>query len=243
MLDDLKRSPHLLVASLAAAILGLGLAAGGGLIGKGVENARAGDRRVTVRGLSERIVKADLAVLALKFVAAGDDLAVVQADVDADLATVRQFLSRQGFAASEVELGQLSVTDRYAQEYQSGDVRARYRVAQTVIVRTPNVDRVQAASRALDQLVRGGVTLQDYNGPSFLFTKLNDVRPQMIAEATASARSGAGQFATDSGARLGGIASATQGSFEIRGRDEVGDEATQVFKKVRVVTTVAYRLQ
>ena len=38
MLDDLKRSPHLLAASVAAAILGLGLAAGGGLIGKGVEN-------------------------------------------------------------------------------------------------------------------------------------------------------------------------------------------------------------
>ena len=156
---------------------------------------------------------------------------------------MRRFLAQQGFAGGEVELGQLSVTDRYAQEYQSGDVRARYRVAQTVIVRTPNVDRVQAASRALDVLVRGGVTLQDYNGPSFLFTKLNDVRPQMIAEATASTRSGARQFATDSGSRLGAIASATQGSFEILGRDAVGDEATQVFKKVRVVTTVAYRLQ
>lgn len=229
---------------LAAALaLAIGLAVAGALIGNGVIQARTGDRSVTVRGLSERVVKADLAVLPLKFVAAGDDLAATQAEVDAGLTHVRQFLAGQGFAANEVELGQLRVTDRYAQEYGSGDVRARYSVAQTVLVRTPNVDRVLAASRALDALVRQGVTLQDYNGPSFIFTKLNDVRPKMIAEATASARSGARQFAEDSGSRLGGIASATQGSFEILGRDDVGDEPTQVFKRVRVVTTVTYRLR
>ncbi len=239
----LASSPHLPTVLVGAGVLALGAAVGGGLIGRGLVNAQTGDRAVTVRGLSERIVKADLAVLALRFVEAGDDLAATQAEVDGDLATVRAFLARQGFAAAEVELGQLGVTDRYAQEYQSGDVQARYRVAQTVVVRTPNVDRVQTASRALDQLVRGGVTLQDYNGPSFLFTKLNDVRAPMIAEATASARTGARQFAADSGARLGPIKSANQGSFEIRGRDEVGDEGSQVFKKVRVVTTVSYQLQ
>ena len=112
-----------------------------------------------------------------------------------------------------------------------------------MIVRTPNVDRVQATTRSLDALVRQGVVLQDYNGPSYIFTKLNSVRPQMIAEATASARSGAVQFAKDAQSALGGIASATQGSFEILGRDDFGDEASQVFKRVRVVTTITYRLR
>lgn len=111
-------------------------------------------------------------------------------------------------------------------------------------MRTANVDRVQATTRSLDQLLRQGVVLQDFNGPSYLFTKLNDVRPAMIAEATASARTGAEQFARDSGAKLGPIRSATQGSFEILGRDEVGYEPnSQMFKKVRVVTTVHYRLR
>jgi hypothetical protein len=236
-------APHLLTAGAAAGILAVGAAAGGAFIGKGVENARTGDRRVTVRGLSEREVKADLAVLALKFAGAGDELAAVQADVDGDLAAVRRFLAQQGYAASEIDLGRFEVTDQYAREYQPSEVKARYRVAQTVIVRTPNVDRVQTTSRALDALVRQGVVLQDYNGPSYIFTRLNSVRAPMIAEATASARNGAEQFARDSGSNLGGIASATQGSFEILGRDDIGEEASQVFKRVRVVTTVSYSLR
>lgn len=236
--------PHLITAVLSAAILALGVGVAGAFVGKGVENARIGDRAVTVRGLSERIVKADLAVLPLKFAAAGDDLQAVQADVDADTAAVRRFLAAEGYAAGEIDLGRLEVTDQYAREYQQTNVAARYRVAQTVIVRTTDVDKVQATTRKLDELLRQGVVLQDYNGPSYLFTKLNDVRPAMIAEATAAARTGAEQFARDAKANLGGIRSATQGSFEILGRDEIGyDSNSQVFKKVRVVTTVRYGLK
>jgi len=231
-------------AVIAGGLVAVGIAAAGWLIGAGVENARVGDRSVSVRGLSERIVKSDLAVLPLKFAAAGDDLQAVQADVDADTAAVRRFLAARGYAAEAVDLGRLEVTDQYAREYQQQNVAARYRVAQTVIVRTTNVDRVQATTRQLDQLIRQGVVLQDYTGPTYVFTKLNDVRPAMIAEATASAKTGAAQFARDAGASLSGIRSATQGSFEITGRDDVGyDASSQVFKKVRVVTTVNYRLR
>ena len=139
----------------------------------------------------------------------------------------------------------LQVTDQFAREYQSSGVGARYVVAQTVIVRTPEVDRVQATTRNLNELVRQGVILQDYRGPSYLFTKLNEVRPAMIAEATASARTGAAQFARDSRSELAGIRSATQGSFEILPRDDLGDsdERSQVYKRIRVVTTVSYRLR
>jgi uncharacterized protein len=237
--------PRLPAALLAGALVALGLAAAGFLVGKGIENARVGDRAVSVRGLSERVVKADLAVLPLRFAAGGDDLALVQADVDADLAAVRRFLAAEGYAASEVDLGRLEVVDQFAREYQQQGVGARYMVAQTVIVRTPDVDRVQATTRKLNELVRQGVVLQDYRGPSYLFTKLNEVRPAMIAEATASARTGAAQFARDSRAGLGGIRSATQVSFEILPRDEVGDggEQAQLYKRVRVVTTVSYRLR
>lgn len=235
---------RILPAAIVGALLALGLAIGGALIGRGVEYARVGDRSVTVRGLSERIVKADLAVLPLKFAAAGDDLQAVQADIDADTAAVRRFLAAQGYQPGEIDLGRLEVTDQFAREYQQQNVAARYRVAQTVIVRTTNVDRVQATTRQLDQLIRQGVVLQDYTGPSYIFTKLNEVRPAMIAQATASARTGAQQFARDAGTELGGIRSATQGSFEILGRDEIGYDAnSQVFKKLRVVTTVSYRLR
>lgn len=113
-----------------------------------------------------------------------------------------------------------------------------------MIVRTNDVARVQSTTRSLNDLVRQDVVLQDFQGPSYMFTKLNDVRPQMIAEGTAAARTGAEQFAKDSGTPLGPIRQATQGSFEILPRDgSGGDEAASIDKKVRVVTTITYSLK
>ena len=182
-------------------------------------------------------------VLPLRFTASGDVLSEVQGRIDADLATVRAFLTAQGYPAEAVTLGRLEVADTRSREYASQTGGPRFILAQTVIVRTTDVPRVEATTRALNDLVRQGVVLQDFQGPSYIFTKLNDVRPAMIAEATAAARSGAEQFAKDSGAPLGPIKTAGQGSFEILSRDCTGDEASTPNKKVRVVTTISYRLK
>ncbi len=234
---------RLLPAALFAGILAVGMLGAGAFIGHGIVDARTGDRSVTVRGLSERYVRADLAVLPIRFTASGDVLSEVQARIDGDLAIVRQFLTAQGYAEDAVSLGRLEVADTQSREYAAQTGGPRFILAQTVIVRTNDVDRVQGTTRALNELVRQGVVLQDFSGPSYVFTGLNAVRPEMIAEATAAARSGAEQFAEDSGAALGPIRQATQGSFEILARDEVEMESSSPDKKVRVVTTVVYQLR
>lgn len=235
---------RLIPATVIGSLLALGLIGAGALVGQGVIHARAGDRTVTVRGLSERNVKADLAVLPLRFTASGDVLSEVQTRIDGDLALVRQFLTAQGYPADAVDLGRLEVADTRSREYAAQNGGPRFILAQTVIVRTNDVARVQTTTRALNDLVRQGVVLQDFQGPSYVFTKLNDVRPQMIAEGTAAARTGAEQFTKDSGTPLGPIRQATQGSFEILPRDGAGgDEAASIDKKVRVVTTITYSLK
>jgi hypothetical protein len=230
----------------AAALVGVGLAACGGLIAYGLIDARTGDRIVTVRGLAERDAKADLAILPLRFTQSGDDLGAVQSAIDGDIAKVRGFLAAQGFKPAEIDLGRLEVVDNNAREYGPSNVRARFILGQTLVVRSTDVDRVQGATRNLSDLVRQGVVLQDFRGASYIFTQLNAVRPAMIKEATASARTGAAQFAADSGARLGGIRTANQGSFEINARDPVADGQSadgSVNKRLRVVTTVTYALK
>ena len=79
----------------------------------------------------------------------------------------------------------------------------------------------------------------------FIFSKLNDLKPKMIAEATARAREGAEQFARDSRSAIGGIRQATQGVFEIMPRDPAPgiSQESQIVKVVRVVTTVEYGLR
>jgi hypothetical protein len=82
-------------------------------------------------------------------------------------------------------------------------------------------------------------------GPFYLFTRLNDIKPDMIADATKNARAAAEQFAKDSEASLGSIRQASQGLFQILPRDAAPGqmEEKQVMKTVRVVSTVDYLLR
>ncbi|MEQ9196339.1 MAG: SIMPL domain-containing protein [Parvibaculum sp.] len=236
-----------LFALTAALILGLGIAAGGYLAGDGLVKSRLGDRSVSVKGLSEREVKADLALWALRFVVTGNDLAETQAEVKRNAEVVGNFLKSHGFSEEEIELQAPQVTDRLAQMYSSGQFDTRFIIAQQLVLRSTDVDKVAAANRDSSALVEQGVVLSNEYGPvrpSYLFTRIADVKPEMLEEATVRAREAAETFAADSGARLGGIRRAWQGQFSIQPRDEIpgAQETEQVMKTVRVVSTVEYLL-
>ncbi len=234
-------------------ILAIGIALGGWFIGHGFVSGRSADRFVTVKGVAEREAKADLALWPLRLVAADNDLAAAQARIARNTAQIYAFLTRHGLDTAQADLRGVEVTDAFANVYGGGDrgAAARYVVSQVVMVRTPDVDRVVAASERVGELVSAGVVLSSSqmgfgpSGPTFLFTRLNDLKPEMIAEATASAREAAEQFAQDSRSRLGGIRRASQGVFVILPRDQVQGmmEETQAFKTVRVVSTVDYYLR
>ncbi len=226
-------------------LLAVGLTLGAGFLAEAIVDARTADRRVTVKGLAERDVIADLAVWPITISATGDDLTAVQEKLDADVATVRTFLTGEGFDEAEISLGRLQLEDRLAYAY--GDSRptgGRFLVNQPVNVRSANVDRVASVSRELGELLRQGVVITGWQGPSYAFTRLNDIKPDMIEEATREARAAAEKFAEDAGATLGSIREARQGVFVILGRDEIPGvaESDQIFKRVRVVTTVTYQL-
>lgn len=233
-----------------ALLLGLGVAAGGLFAGAGVSKVRTVDRTVSVKGVSERDAKADLAIWPLRIIATDDDLTKASSALERSVQTVRAFLKAQGLdsAGTEVSVQEFSAQDQKTMgNYQSG---SRYIIRQTLVVRSTNVDKVQRASQRVPDLVRDGVVLssgQEYGGggPTFVFSGLNSIKPAMIAEATARAREGAEQFARDSKSTLSGIRHASQGTFEILPRDQAQGitEESQVVKKVRVVTTVEYGLQ
>jgi hypothetical protein len=235
---------------IPALVLAIGAAGAGALIGGGFARMRTADRTVEVKGVSEKEAKADLAIWPLRLVATDNDLARANAVLEQNVKVVRAFLHAQGLdsAGSELTVQEFSVQD--SRTMGGGDNASRYVIRQTLVVRSTLVDQVQAASQRVPDLVREGVVLssgQEYGsgGPTFVFTKLNDLKPVMIAEATARARQAAEQFAKDSHSDLSGIRNATQGYFEILPRDQAQgiSEETQVVKRVRVVTTVSYGLR
>jgi len=238
-----------MVRIVAAVLVAFAVALAGYFVGEGFRLGRKSERIVTVKGLAEREAKADLALWPLRFVAAGDDLPQTQARVERDAQAVRAFLAKQGVKPEEIAVAGVEVTDMQARAYGEGRAENRFIVAQTLTVRSADVDGVERASQAVGELVNAGVALSAEGGPSqtgpvYLFTKLNALKPALIAEATKSARAAAEQFAADSGARLAGIRRANQGVFEINPRDDYPGafEPRQVLKTVRVVTTVEWLL-
>jgi uncharacterized protein len=118
------------------------------------------------------------------------------------------------------------------------------------MVRSGNPQVVMAASQRVSELVGTGVVLSSsgeygIGGPTFIFTRLNQLKPSMVKEATANARAAAEQFAADSRTGLGGIRQANQGVFVILPRDQAPgvSEGAQLQKIVRVVSTIQYFLQ
>ncbi|HRK96232.1 MAG TPA: SIMPL domain-containing protein [Rhodospirillales bacterium] len=232
---------------LAAAVLAAGIAVGGWFVADGLREARTGDRFVTVKGLAEREVKADLALWPMRFVATSNALDEAQAKSRADAEAIVAFLTEAGIGRDEIAVQSLEVTDLLAQAYRSGPVESRFIVTQTLMVRSRDVDRIASASQRLGDLVARGVVLSGEGpatGPAFVFTGLNAIKPDMIAEATRDARAAGEQFAADSGSRLGGIRSASQGLFQILPRDAAPGEteSRQINKTVRVVGTIEYAL-
>ena len=226
---------------LAAALIALGLAAAGWFASQGMAHLRTADRYVTVKGSAERIVDADLVVWPLSQTVGGNELGVVQAQLDANTQTIRTFLTSAGFKDDEIVISPPRLEDRWAYSYGDNRPPERYRYSNTVTLRSSRVAEALAALRRSGDIVSRGVMLNtdEGGGPDFDYTKLNDIKPALIAEATSNARKSAEQFAKDSGARLGGIRSANQGIVSIDNRDAGSPQ----IKKIRVVTTVEYFLK
>lgn len=229
-----RNSSHLIV---AAVILAIGIVVGGFLLGDGLKRARLADRAVTVRGLAERDVTADLATWMIRTLSTGSNFDAVQADAARDAITIREFLGEHGFGETDVQPAGISVSQWNNNGVDQIQVRQQFRLRTTKIAAARRAHAGQAA------LLQRGVALEE-GGPSMVysFTRLNDVKPAMIAAATRDARKGAEQFAKDSGAGVGGIKSASQGYFSIQSRDgdSGGSAELSPEQKVRVVTTIEF---
>ncbi|MCF8384007.1 MAG: SIMPL domain-containing protein [Chlorobium sp.] len=229
-------------AFILGAFLCAGLVLAGYLVSSGFVTLKALERSVSVKGLSEKEVPADIAIWPIKFEVAADDLGALVSGIEEKNRVVYDFLISSGFDAKDISISAPAIIDRQAQGY--GDANRftfRYAGSSTVSVYTGNVALVRKTIRKLVDLGKLGVAVsgENYDAKTeFLYTGLNRLKPSMIEQATNNARAVAEKFASDSKSRLGKIKSASQGQFTIEDRDS----NTPYIKKVRVVSTLEYYL-
>lgn len=219
-----------------------GLSSLGYLLGNAAIEFKQFERSVTVKGLSDREYKADVVIWPIEFTVAGNDLEALYDRIENNTGRIKSFLIENGVTEKEITFSSPAITDKSAQQYGSYDrVKFRYTAVQTVTVYSENIDGVRSVMSKLSTLGKQGIVLtaQNYQSQTeYNFTRLNDIKPEMIEEATRKAREVAEKFAADSQSKLGKIKRASQGQFSISDRDKNNPH----IKKVRVVTTVEYYL-
>jgi hypothetical protein len=222
------------------------------ILGKSIENIKK-ERYVEVRGLAEREVRADSSLWVIPLSAANDSLSEAQVRIASDSEKVFNFLKQYNLTLDEISKRNARVIDKLAQQYiQDNANKLRYIVEEEIVVKTNKVDDLLKASQNIGTLVNDGVIISMNQGPRFFYTKLNEIKPEMIAESIRQASKAANEFAINSNSRIGKIKKATQGRFSIMSREATGapdqysyvtDEIGYINKTVRVVSSVEYYLR
>ena len=224
-----------------ALLLAIGILGLGAFLYCAMIHTKDRDRVVSVRGLSEREVKADFVIWPIVYKEVGNDLSLIHDAVQTKNATLAKFLRENGVDAAEISWSAPEIEDAQGERY--GDNRRPFRYIATVVttVASKNVDRVREIMGKQGELLKQGIAFSDdYRYRKiYSFNGLNEIKPTMIDEANKNARAAAEKFATDSESKLGKIKTATQGQFSISDRDE----NTPFIKNVRVVTNVQYFLE
>jgi hypothetical protein len=229
---------------LSSAIVALGIVLLGIFLKAGMDNFTEKDRKVTVKGLAEKEVKADKVTWPIITKEIGNDLPELYDRIAAKQKTIRQFLLSNGIQPGEISTGAPKVIDMNAEQYSGNDKPYRYNVTVVVTVTSTHVDHVRQIIARQGELLKQGVAVVagDYdaaNNVSYQLTSFKKMKPQMMTEAIENAEQTAQQFARNSHSKLNKIVSADQGQFSIDDRDA----NTPYIKRVRVVTTVTYSLK
>lgn len=219
----------------------LGLALLGFFIGSSLIKFKEYERTVIVKGLSEREYPADIALWPIQFSVAGNDLAGLYESIEKDANEIINFLMANGFEEDELNASPPGMVDKLAQGYEKSKIEFRYSATQTITVYSKKIKSVRSTMNKLADLGKKGVVLTNdgyQNTTEYLFTRLNEIKPSMVEEATIKAREVAQKFAKDSNSKLGKIKKARQGQFSIDDRDRNNPH----IKKIRVVSTIEYYL-
>jgi len=188
---------------------------------------------VEVKGLSERIVKADTAIWSMSFEVKSNNIDELYSDIEKNITSIKTFLIEKGFEAAEINVAPVNI---YQDTYK--DAAFRYNSTNQVSVYTKKVDLAKATSNETLLLVKRGVVLNQ-NYISFEFSDLNSIKPDMLAEAIKNARDTASQFALNSDSTVGSVTRGNQGVFDITEKDPGSPE----YKKIRLVSTLRFLLK
>jgi hypothetical protein len=230
--------------ALSALLLAIGIALAGYFISQTLYKSKVALNTADVKGLAERRVEADKAYWSIQYTVTGSsnsDIQKLYADSESDQEKIIALLKVSGFDDAEIRPG---IINYYKEEFRDENqnlVEDKVYLIGEIEVQTSKVKLVADGRAKLNTLIAQGLDVKN-NAPSYHFTKLHEIKPDMLKEATTNARLAANEFANNAGVNVGGIRSARQGGFVIRDVGQSYGDTEKIEKDVRVVTNVTFFL-
>jgi len=227
-----------------ALLVALGVAGGGYFVGQTLYNAKVALNTAEVKGLAEKRVEADRAYWKVQYTVTGSSKAEIPKLYEqskADQKQVVELLLKNGFDESEIAPGVVDYSEQEFRDENQKLIETKYYLVGSIEVETDKVRLVSKVRAMMNELIARGLDIRN-NDPSYYFTKLNAIKPEMLQEATRNARLAANEFAANADVKVGGIREARQGGFVIRDVGESYGDTSKIEKDVRVVTNITFYL-
>ena len=182
---------------------------------------------ITVTGLAEKDFIADQIVWSGNFVRNGLDLKTAYDQIKADEAVIKRYLNGSGIPDTSIVFSSVNMNRNYEQRYDPngrviGSTFTGYNLSETVTVDSRNLDMVEKMSREITNLLQKGIELNS-SSPSYYYSRLNELKIDLLAKASADAKQRAESIAKNSGATLGDLRKANMGVFQITGKNSNED--------------------
>jgi hypothetical protein len=192
----------------------------------------------------------DLVVWQGNFSTQASTLAESYRNLQRDHSIVMDYFKNKNIPTEAITISPISTMTLYARD-ERGIESSRvtgYRLSQTVEITSTDVKLITQISRESTELIKDGVVFNSYPAQYF-YTKVDDLKIQMLGEATKDARLRAEQLATNSGGKVGALRSAAQGVFQITPAysTQVSDagiyDTSTLEKSIKAVVTIEYSIR
>ena len=213
--------------NLTAIIFGLSIVLAAYLLGNAFMNRNKPDGTISVTGLGKADFTSDLIVWEGSFSKESFDLKQAYSDLERDKKIISEYLTAKGIKAEELVFNAVNSMKNTRSKYTDdgkyiGDEFLGYILTQSLQIESNDVEKVEKISREITELLNKGIQFYSQS-PRYYYTKLADLKIEMISKATEDARLRAEKIAENSGGKLDDLISAQMGIFQITGQNSNED--------------------
>ncbi|HEY5689563.1 MAG TPA: SIMPL domain-containing protein [Yeosuana sp.] len=213
--------------NLNAIVFAISIIAASIILGNAVINRNKKVGTISVTGLGETNFTSDLIVWEARFSQVNKDLKQAYADLKTDKETIAEYLKSKGLSDSVIIFNAVNTDKNMKQNYSTdgkylGQEFIGYILSQTVQINSKEVEKVEKISREVTELLNKGIQLYSMS-PRYYYTKLEDLKIEMVSRATENALLRAKSISENSGAQLGDLSLAQMGIFQITGQNSNED--------------------